>query len=135
MDVLKNSDCRQNSEHRHFGSLFDGETEFCAMNNWSKSVACEERTGSPVVCINDHNEPVLTGLASWTPSGCKTQDHPFIYAKVSAIHSWIEKSLTSKDETKLAPAPEKKQSFEFETGPEHMPSNLSSCSARARFSM
>ena len=104
MNVLKNSDCRKNSEHRHFGSLFDGETEFCAINNWSKSIASEERTGSPVICINDKNEPVLTGLASWTPSVCKTQEHPFIYAKVSAIHSWIEKSLTSQDEIKLAPA-------------------------------
>jgi len=46
------------------GSGFDPESEFCAGYLSGGKDSCQGDSGGPLVCINDANEPVLTGVVS-----------------------------------------------------------------------
>ena len=50
--------------------------------------ACSGDAGAPLVCLDENDEPVLYGLATWGV-GCAYADYPGIYAKMSAFIDWM----------------------------------------------
>ena len=121
-------------EHSAYGDTFHKESEFCAGVIAGGEDSCQGDSGGPLICINDQNQPVLTGAVSWG-YGCAAKNYPGIYAKVAAVTDWIVLtvnggSTTSKPDTMTTTDNSEE---EFEEGELHLPSGTGGeCDGRKR---
>ncbi|XP_019616229.1 PREDICTED: chymotrypsin B-like [Branchiostoma belcheri] len=58
------------------------------------SVSCQGDSGGPLVCQKQANGPWnLVGVVSWGSSSCLT-NYPAVYARVTALRTWIDESIS-----------------------------------------
>ena len=69
-----------------YGSSINPNVMFCAGGEGGKD-SCQGDSGGPIV-IRNGNDHVLTGLVSFG-YGCARPGYPGVYARVSAVTSWI----------------------------------------------
>ena len=69
------------------------QTMICAGRSYGKT--CRGDSGGPLICIDDDNQPMLTGITSWGHSDCSYRGAPAVYTEIgnSKIHSFIMENL------------------------------------------
>ena len=120
IDIFSHTFCNEQSS---YSNNFDEVSEFCAGKMDGGIDSCQGDSGGPLVCIDGHNQPILYGVVSWG-YGCAFNGYPGIYAKVAAVVDWIEDTVGVTEE------PEDENEVTWETGAEHLPTNLNSCASR-----
>ena len=72
---------------------FLGQYEICAGKYDGGKDSCQGDSGGPLICLDDNNQPVLTGVVSWG-YGCAWAGLPGIYAELSQYIDWIKERIS-----------------------------------------
>lgn len=87
LTLLSRPDCNRNTNDRNIGANL-----FCARGIGD---GCYGDAGSPLMCQDESNKWVVTGVSTSSSEGCGLPVKHRVYTKVAAYSHWIERVLTS----------------------------------------
>mmetsp|Transcript_43670 Transcript_43670/g.91885 ORF Transcript_43670/g.91885 Transcript_43670/m.91885 type:complete len:460 (-) Transcript_43670:89-1468(-) len=95
LKVITNDECdRSDSDQEGWDYDYNGKitsSMMCAEHDEQKD-ACQGDSGGPLVIHSESGGDIQVGVVSWG-IGCAHDDFPGVYARVSAQHDWIRKSV------------------------------------------
>ena len=92
MTILSDTHCEQSGTVGRWFKNGDP-TMICAERSNGKT--CRGDSGGPLICVDDDNQPILTGITSWGSSGCSQESTPSVFTEIgnAKIHSFIMEHL------------------------------------------
>merc|ERR1712062_49704 len=86
LPVITNEKCNEGYK----GEVLD--SMLCAGFESGGKAGCSGDSGGPLICPNENNNPIITGVDSWGYK-CGAAKYPGVYGRVTKFLSWIKENM------------------------------------------